>query len=137
MRGSLLILGEMATGTTSRARFGPKGVWARYANMAIGCWLVLSAFLWPHSANEQAGAWGSGVLIFLFAVWSLMNPTMRFATGLTGAWLAVTTLFVHTISRATAINHVICGVAVVLLALVPGDRDVTTEDGVVPRVKRT
>ncbi|MBS2033153.1 MAG: SPW repeat protein [Deltaproteobacteria bacterium] len=128
----------MATATTSLARrFGPKGAWARYANMAMGCWLFLSAFLWPHSTNEQAGAWGSGVLIFLFAVWSLMNPTMRFATGLTGAWLAVTTLFVHTISRATAINHVVCGVVVVLLALVPGERVYVTTPGDVPRARRT
>jgi len=118
-------------------RSGPRGAWARYANMLIGFWLVLSAFLWRHTPNEQAGAWGSGILIFLFAIWSLMDPAMRVATGLTGAWLAITSFFVPLVTSATAYNHIICGAVVVLLSLVPGERwDFGEKNATVPRVRR-
>jgi hypothetical protein len=105
-----------------RADVSDSGVWARYANMVLGAWLFLSAFLWSHSAFVRTNTWIVGLLIVAFAGWALVAPKVRWANTVIGAWFFFSTLFAFHLYAGTMWHNLIAAIIVFGLSLVPSAR---------------
>jgi hypothetical protein len=99
--------------TTTSARPAP-----RYANIALGGWLFLSAFLWTHYEASFTNTWVVGVLVTAVALAALASPAVRWANAALGAWLVLSTLLVWPATTATVWNNVIVGIIVFMLAFI-------------------
>lgn len=98
----------------------PSRPWARAIAIALGIWLFISAFVWPHSAAAQANTWVVGVLIAILAVWSLFVPGARFANSLLAIWLFFSTIVLAHETAGTLWNNVIIAVVLFFVSLIPG-----------------
>lgn len=93
---------------------------ARFVNMALGIWLVLSAFLWPHSLAQFWNAISVGFFVAAFALLaSEAAPRARYLNTGFGAWLILSSFLMRSSSAATVRNHLVVGIAVVLFSLFP------------------
>jgi len=99
-----------------------RGAWARYLNMVLGLWLIVSAFAWPHTLQAQTVAWAVGALVFVFSLWALVNPGMRWLNALLAVWLFFSAISMPAASQAAPIIDAITAVVIFLLSWVPGDR---------------
>jgi len=93
--------------------------WPRYTNIALGVWLFVSAFAWPHSRAASGAAWMSGVMIAMIAFSAMWASPSRFFNVVVGgialAWQAAAAAH----EPAARLNGIIvCGL-VIALALVP------------------
>jgi hypothetical protein len=104
-------------GTLSTSTNNP-GAWPRYLNAAVGAWLFISAFLWPHSSAELTNAWVVGALVFIAALLALGAPTVRYANTVLALWLFISTLALGG-STGTMWNHVIVAIVTFVVSLVP------------------
>lgn len=59
---------------TSLAYLAPSG--PRYVNIALGAWVFLSAFVWPHADASFTNSWLMGVLIVAFSIGALAAPAL-------------------------------------------------------------
>ena len=62
---------------------------ARIVNIILGIWLVVSAFLWPHSYAQMNNAWIVGVLCVAFALVAMRVPEARYLNTLLAVWLFI------------------------------------------------
>jgi hypothetical protein len=96
------------------------GPWPRWLNIALGVWLFISAFVWPHTANSQANTWIVGVLVVAFALWGMFTPPVRWVNTVLAVWLFFSTFFFAHITAGTVWNNAIVAILVFILSLVPG-----------------
>jgi len=114
----------MATTSTRERRAGgtegrDAGTLARIVQIAAGAWLVISAFLLPHTAATSTNSVAVGALCILFALVALLAPDMRWLDlGLSG-WLAFSSLFFYRLPAPTLWNNIIVALVVFLAALLP------------------
>jgi hypothetical protein len=93
----------------------------RALNIVFGCWLFLSAFLWPHSAAQFWNALLSGLLVASVAVLALETvPRARVVNTVLGAWLVVSSFLLPGLAELTVWNHVLVGVVVFGVSQLPG-----------------
>jgi len=95
-------------------------VWASWTNVALGVWLVVAAFTFPHSSGaaiiENIVA---GSFVAVFALWAaraykpVMSLIASWTVALVGMWV-LTAPFVLGYERETAsvANDVIVGIAI-------------------------
>ena len=83
---------------------------ARYLNIALGIWLVVSAYLWPHSSAQLANVWIAGLLVARLAALAIATPGVRYFNTAVGAWLILSPVVLPRVSTATAWNNVLVGV---------------------------
>ena len=93
--------------------------WARYANLCLGLWLFISAFLWPHSSFAFAASWIMGSCIAMNAFASIWAPPARYFNVVIGAMSLGWQLTAAAREPATLVHGVIVSGLVVLLALAP------------------
>jgi hypothetical protein len=94
-------------------------VGARIANVVVGFWLFVSAFLWPHSQGQRLTAWVVGMVAVSAALAGLSGHRWgRYVNVVAGGWLIVSSL-VPTIGRATFWNHMLVGFLLVMFGLAP------------------
>jgi hypothetical protein len=93
--------------------------WARAVVIALGVWLFISAFLWPHSVSAAANTWVVGVLVVIVAVWSLAVPGARFANSLLALWLFFSTIAISHASPATLWVNLIVAIVLFCISLGP------------------
>lgn len=107
--------------TPSRARAPQRGDarQARIAAIALGAWLCLSAFLWPHGDASRANSFIVGLLVVVGSAWGLRNPLGRVAGALVAAWLLASTLLILPRAELTFWNNLIVGATVLALSFVP------------------
>ena len=92
-------------------------VWPSWVNLIIGIWLIVSAFVLPHTLGAETNTWIVGILIATAALWSMFAPGLRFADTILAIWLFFSTLgFPH---DASVWNNVIVSIVVFLVSLVP------------------
>lgn len=65
---------------------------ARYANLALGVWLMASAFIWPHYEVSRANTGVVGLLICVSSLAARGRSSWRWANTALAAWLCLSTL---------------------------------------------
>ena len=93
--------------------------WPRWVTLALGVWLFISAFVWPHAASAMTNTWILGLLIVLGAAWSMYEPRVRYLDTLFAIWLLFSTLVIQHHESATLWNNLIVAVIVFVLSLIP------------------
>ncbi len=99
---------------------------ARYLNIALGIWLVVSSYLWPHSSAQFANLWIAGLLVARFAAVAITAPRVRFFNSAVGIWLILSPFLLSRLSTATTWNNVLVGVVITLASLVGPARSFTS-----------
>ncbi|MBI5545397.1 MAG: hypothetical protein HY901_16045 [Deltaproteobacteria bacterium] len=92
---------------------------ARVANIVLGIWLFMSAFLWPHSPQQATNTWVMGVLCVSFAIVALAMPQASYLNTALSAWLLVSAFVLPRVSSATLWNNALVAVAIFLASLAP------------------
>jgi hypothetical protein len=95
------------------------GLWARHTAVALGAWLLLSAFLLLHAGAARANTALSGLLIAFTSLWALRAPVLRRADTLLAIWLFFSTLLLHRSPSAPVWNNILSAIVTFVLSLVP------------------
>ena len=90
---------------------------ARLISIALGVWLFISAFVWPHTPQQFANAWIVGLLIVAFAALSLRFEAARYVCTLIAVWLFFSNWILPTELEATAWNNIIVSISVFVASL--------------------
>lgn len=93
---------------------------ARVINVVLGVWLVVSAFLWTHSAEQMNNGWIVGVLATACALVAMRVPEVRYLNTVLAVWLFISVWALPTINTATVWNNVIVAIAMFFASLAPG-----------------
>jgi hypothetical protein len=93
---------------------------AHYINIALGIWLFISAFIWPHSQTQATNTWIVGLLTVIFAAAALRYPSARYLNTILAVWLFISVWALPAISMATMWNNALVAIAIFLVSLVPG-----------------
>jgi hypothetical protein len=95
------------------------GVFARVFSAWLGVWLIISAFMWPHTAAQRANSWIVGILAIVFSVIAMSSPRARYLTTALAVWLFVSNLTFHAINLVTPWNNGFVAIAMFVASLVP------------------
>ncbi len=96
--------------------------WPRWIPIALGAWLFISAFLWPHGTGAAINSWIIGLLIVIASLIALRMPWMRWVVTALAVWLFLSTLAIAA-THATLWNNLIVAILVFLASLVPEGLD--------------
>jgi len=107
------------TATSATASGPDSGVVARIANIIVGVWLFISAFIWPHSASSRMNTWIVGALCAIFAVIALKSPPVRWVNAVLSVWLFFSALSIYHLSGGTYWNNLIAAIVMFIASLVP------------------
>jgi hypothetical protein len=88
-------------------------------NLALGGWLFLSAFLWPHSDVERLNAVIAGGLAAIFALLSTRARVAHYLSAAVGAWVFWSAWFFAPRYLATSYNALAVGVVMFCFAIIP------------------
>lgn len=92
----------------------------RVMDVALGLWLLVSAFVWPHGLSQFLNAAVIGAMIALDAGAALAgHERARMGNRALAVWLFVSNLILPGTSLAIAWNHSLVAVMVFLLSMVP------------------
>lgn len=92
---------------------------ARIINAALGVWLFISAFAWPHLLAQRTNTWILGILTVVFSLGATRLPQMRYLNTVLAIWLFISAWALPHISAGTVWNNVLVAIAVFVLSLVP------------------
>jgi hypothetical protein len=93
--------------------------WAGYASLALGLWLFVSAFLWPHSSFAFAASWIMGGCIAMTAFAAIWASPARYFNVLLGAMSLGWQLTAASKEPLTLVHGVIVSGLVIVLSFVP------------------
>lgn len=93
--------------------------WPRWIPIALGAWLFISAFLWPHASGAALNSWIIGSLIVTASLLALSMPWMRWVETALAVWLFLSTLAMRNVTGGTLWNNLIVAMLVFLASLVP------------------
>jgi hypothetical protein len=99
----------------------PTATGARWLSLALGIWLFISAFAWPHNPVSRANTWILGVIIAVVAAIAQARPVVRWVNTAASVWLFIATLAVTHATYMTMWNNLIVAVVVFLLSFVRGE----------------
>ncbi len=92
---------------------------ARIVSIALGVWLFISAFLWPHSPELMHDSWICGVLAVIFAAVALRLPRARHLSTLLAVWVFITAFALPSVSVVTIWNNALVSIALFISSLAP------------------
>jgi hypothetical protein len=102
-------------------------MWSRVVEIMLGCWLLMSPFLFTHPTDATA-LWVNdlvcGTAVILFGVFSYWGPTRQahLLSLAVGTWLIA---FAYREGfgepSAASQNHVILGLLLLMFAIIPND----------------
>jgi hypothetical protein len=97
------------------------GMWSgpRLANVTLGLWLFLSAFVWPHTVLSQTNTWVLGLIIAAVAAVGTSTPVLRAISTVPAIWLFMSSFLISDITDATLWNNAIVAILVLVLSLLP------------------
>lgn len=101
-----------------------ESVWgrARLANIMLGMWLFMSAFICPHSPASRMNTWILGLVIAVIAMWASATAHFRWMNTVLSVWLFFSTLWIFHLQGITASNNVLVACGVFIFSLTPNDR---------------
>lgn len=94
--------------------------WPRVANVILGVWLFVSAFIWPHTYAQMTNTWILGVLCVIFAVVAMRVPQVRYLNTVLAIWLFISAWALPSMSTGTRWNNVLVAIAIFFFSLAPG-----------------
>ncbi|MHB8419053.1 MAG: SPW repeat domain-containing protein [Myxococcales bacterium] len=95
---------------------------ARIANIVLGVWLFISAFLWPHNYAQMTNTWVLGVLCVIFALVALTAPPARYLNTALAVWLFISAFALPTHLQGTIWNNAVAAVLIFFFSLVPSEQ---------------
>jgi hypothetical protein len=96
------------------------GVRLRLVNAALGAWLVVSTFLWPHVGSTGFSTWLVGLLVLASALSAIWVPQARWGSFVLGLWLFFSAFTLVHARRPTVLHDAVVGILIVAISLVPG-----------------
>jgi len=94
-------------------------VGARIANIILGVWLFISAFIWPHSQAQLTNTWIVGLAIIAIALIALAAPPVKYLNTALAVWLFISVWVLRGGVPGTQWNNAIVAILVFLFSLVP------------------
>lgn len=107
-------------------------MWARVAEVAVGCWLLMSPFIFGHDGEDIRLWWADlagGSAIITLALVSFWRPLRRahlLETGV-GLWLIGRGLLSTTPTPPAVQNEMLVGLLILMLAIVPFQSEMPPE----------
>jgi SPW repeat len=95
-------------------------MWPQVANVILGIWLILSAFIWPHTYAQMTNTWIVGVLCVAFSVIAMRVPEVRYLNTVLAIWLFISVWALPNAEPGTRWNNVLVAIAIFLCSLAPG-----------------
>lgn len=95
----------------------------RWINVALGLWLFVSAFAWPHASAQFTNAIVVGLVCAGAAAAAMRIPVLRHVNAALALWLFFSTWLFPVESGATLWNHMLTAVVMLIVALVPSRRE--------------
>ena len=92
---------------------------ARYANMTLGLWLFVSAFVWPQTTASRLNTCIVGALVVVSATMATGIGLLRQLTSILALWLLSTTVLVYPANDITFWNNILVASAVLVFSLIP------------------
>lgn len=99
----------------------------RWINLALGIWLFVSAFAWPHTHPQYVNAMIVGALYTAIAAVAMRAPQVRFLNVALSLWLAFSARLFPTAHAATTWNSLIVALLVLIVTLLPSHPPVATQ----------
>jgi hypothetical protein len=91
-----------------------------FLNAMFGGWLLISAFLWPHSLAQFHNAWIVGLLVTGLALASIAGiRAARYVNSALAVWLFISTVALPRASGLTILNNVLVAGALIVTSLLP------------------
>ena len=100
-------------------RHGGGGFPVPILDLLLGGWLLISAFVWPHTRTQLNNALILGVVVMAVAAFRMVAPGTRPLNALAGFWLFVSAQALPSMTAATAVNNVLVGLAIFVVSLTP------------------
>lgn len=97
----------------------------RIANVVLGAWLFISAFLLPYSGAQFTNAWIVGLAVVVFALVGLASVPARFLNTLAAIWLFISVWILPGGTTGTRWNSAIVAVLVFIFSLAPSEEERT------------
>ena len=91
----------------------------RWVNVALGAWLFVSAFLWPHSTAQFNNSWLVGIAAAVVAAIAMRVDAARYLNLALAAWLFIAAFALPVSSEGTLWNNLLVSVIMSFAALVP------------------
>jgi predicted lysophospholipase L1 biosynthesis ABC-type transport system permease subunit len=92
---------------------------ARYVNMGLASWLLVSAFLWRHDGLQFLVTVLIGAVVVALAPFAIGASHVRRLNAAAGFALAVAALALPRASSLTAWNNIIFGLAIAAVSMLP------------------
>jgi len=92
---------------------------ARGINIALGVWLFISAFIWPHTYAQFTNSWVVGVLAVGFALIAMWVQGGRYLNTVLAVWLFISAFALPTLSSVTIWNSVLVSIAMFVVSVLP------------------
>ena len=89
----------------------------RCLNLAVGMWLVVSAFAWGHSSGQMANAIVCGALVVTLAVVGFFRRQAWSAEGAVALWLFFSSILTLNLGEFTLAHNVVCAAILMATAL--------------------
>ena len=89
----------------------------RGLNVAVGGWVLASAFLWPHQGPEQVNAIIVGAGCAVSALLAIWLPRFRYLNAALGLWLFCSWVPLAPARMGTVYNDWVFGIFMLLVAL--------------------
>lgn len=87
-------------------------------NLTLSTWLLISAFVFPHTPTSSGLTVFAAFFVLLFAFVATGKPASRFVITVLAAMLGATAMLLPGISGAAAVNNAIVGALLFALSLV-------------------
>lgn len=94
-------------------------VGARIANIILGVWLFISAFLWTHSQAQLTNTWIVGLAVIAVALIALAAPPVKYINTALAIWLFISVFALPAVTPGTQWNNALVAILVFLFSLVP------------------
>jgi hypothetical protein len=94
------------------------GTEARYVNLSLGAWLLISAFLWPHSDWQFTNTWILGMLFMTVSAVALAFPAVRYLNLPLSAWLFLSAFSLPVTNAPTGWNSIIVAVSIFVASFI-------------------
>ena len=94
-------------------------------NLAIACWLFISAFVLPQSDATSWNAMICGLIVAMVALLSFSapgRPGLRFGNALVAVWLLIEAILMPHVSFVTMMHDIVVGMLLTLVVLFTSGR---------------